>query len=444
MNKLFGTDGIRGKANIYPMTSEIMVKLGKSAALTFKNKHKSKILIGKDTRISGYILETALTSGICSSGADVLLVGVLPTPAIAHLTQNLNADASIMITASHNPAEDNGVKFFSEKGIKLPDKTEKKIESLILDNKFPESEQTGKAYKLHDAKSRYIEFAKNTIKSNLKHIKIVIDCANGAAFKVAPIIFQELGAETIILNNNPDGLNINKECGALHPEVISKEVKKNKSNIGIAFDGDADRIIISDEQGNILNGDHIMAICAIQMLKEKKLNKKTLVTTIYSNLGLDKAIEKQGGKVIRVKNGDRYVIEEMLKNNYNFGGERSGHIIFSDYTTTGDGIIAALRILEIMKKTNKPLSELKQCLEEFPQVLINIKVKQKIPFEKLPEVNKAIKQTENKLKENGRLLIRYSGTENIVRIMIEGPNKELITKLANNIADKIKESKCNS
>jgi len=445
MNKLFGTDGIRGLVGHYPMTPEIMLKLGKSSAKIFKsNQSRHKILIGKDTRISGYILESALTSGICSMGLDVLLVGPLPTPAIAHLAKNLNASAGIVISASHNPAQDNGVKFFSNKGIKLSDEIEKKIESLVFKNIFKSvpSEKTGKAYRLQDAKSRYIEFAKSAIKNNLQGFKIVLDCANGAAYAVAPIIFEELGAQTIILNNKPDGLNINKDCGALHPKVVSKEVKKHNANIGIAFDGDADRVIIVDENGSELNGDHIMALCAIDMLKNNNLNKKTLVATVYSNLGLDKTIEKAGGKVVRVKNGDRYVIEEMLKNNYNFGGERSGHIIFSDYTTTGDGIIAALRVLDIMKKTNKKLSELKTCLKEFPQVLINVKVKKKIPFEQLPNVNKAIKQAQTILKNNGRLLIRYSGTENIARVMIEGKDKKLITKLANNIAGEIK--KCNS
>ncbi len=441
MNKLFGTDGIRGIANKYPMLPEIMVKLGKSSAIIFRNnKERHKLLIGKDTRISGYILETALTSGICSMGVDVLLVGPLPTPAIAHLTQNLNADASIMITASHNPAQDNGVKFFSKKGIKLPNEIENKIETLVfskdLEKEHISYTKIGKAYKIEDAKSRYIEFAKNTIKSNLKDIKIVIDCANGAAYAVAPKIFQELGASVIVLNNNPNGLNINKNCGALHPEVISKEVKANKANIGIAFDGDGDRVIIVDENGNILNGDHIMAICALDMLKNNNLNKKALVATVYSNLGLDKVIEANSGKVVRVKNGDRYVIEEMLKHGYNFGGERSGHIIFGDYTTTGDGIIASLRLLEIMKKSKKKLSELKTCLKEFPQVLINVKVKEKKEFSK--NIKNKIKEAENKLKNNGRLLVRYSGTENIARVMVEGQNKEEINKIANKIADEIK------
>ena len=445
MNKLFGTDGIRGKVGNYPMTPEIMLKLGKSSAKIFKNNDsRHKLLIGKDTRLSGYILESALTSGICSMGIDVLLVGPLPTPAIAHLTKNLNASAGIVISASHNPAQDNGVKFFSNKGIKLPDIIEKKIESLVFQNKFESipHNKIGKTYKIADAKPRYIEFVKNTIQNNLQGFKIVIDCANGASYAVVPIIFSELGADLIVLNNKPNGLNINLNCGALHPEVISKTVKENKANIGIAFDGDADRVIIVDENGEEINGDHIMALCAVDMIKNKKLNKNTLVATVYSNLGLDKAIEAAGGKVVRVKNGDRYVIEEMLKHNYNFGGERSGHIIFSDYTTTGDGIIAALRVLDIMKHTNKPLSELKSCLKEFPQVLINVKVEKKTPFEKLPNVIKAIKQSETKLKDNGRLLVRYSGTENIARIMVEGKNKNEITKIANNITGEIK--KCNS
>lgn len=427
MTRLFGTDGIRGKYNLYPMTQEIMLKLGKSIASMFKNK----VVLGKDTRQSGHYLETALCAGINSLGADVLHVGVLPTPAIAYLTKQLQADIGIVISASHNPAGDNGVKIFKN-GIKLTDEEEAEIESL-MEKELKEIE-TGKIQIIRDGKKKYIEFAKSTIKQDIKDFKIVLDCANGAAFKVAPEIFKQ--ANLIILNTKPNGLNINLNCGALHPELISKQVIQHKADIGIAFDGDADRLIICDEKGEILNGDHIMAIIALDMLKNKKLNNNTLVATFYSNMALDKTIEEHGGKVLRVKNGDRYVIAAMLENNLNFGGERSGHIILSDYTTTGDGIIVALKILEIMRKTKKPLSQLKTILEEYPQVLLNIKVKKKKKFSE--NIKALIKQTEQTLKDKGRLLIRYSGTENIARVMIEGEDKELINQLANKIADKIR------
>jgi len=446
--KLFGTDGVRGTANTYPMTPEVAMRLGKAFAEVIgrhenRNHERHKVVIGKDTRISGYMIETALTSGIVSMGVDVFLVGPMPTPAVAHLTKSFAADAGIVISASHNPAEHNGIKFFDRNGLKLPDEVEERIEKLFFSEEIKaehvKGRLIGKAYRIDDAKGRYIEFAKSSIQnSSLEGIKIVLDVANGAAYSISPDILRELGAEVIVLNSRPNGLNINLDCGALHPELIRKEVAKNKADIGIAFDGDADRVIMVDEKGNDVDGDHIMAISAIRMLGKKKLNKNTLVATQYSNLGLDRAMEKADGKVVRVENGDRYVVEEMLKNGYNFGGEQSGHIIFFDYTTTGDGTIAALQILNIMKETGKKLSELAKCMQRFPQVLVNVPVKEKKDLNRMPGVLKAIKDAEKKLGKEGRIFVRYSGTENICRIMVEGKSGRLIKQLADNVAKEVR------
>lgn len=443
MKKLFGTDGVRGKANIYPMNAETALKLGKAAAAVFMNKKKRhKIVIGKDTRISCYMIENALTSGILSMGVDVLLVGPMPTPAISHLTKSFAADAGIVISASHNPAEDNGIKFFDKDGFKLSDETEKKIEELAFSEIKVEhiiGELLGRAKRIDDAQGRYIEFAKNSINNlSLKGLKIVLDCANGAAYKVSPLIFEELGAHVITINNHPNGLNINDECGALHPEQMKKFVIQYDADIGIALDGDADRVIMVDESANEVDGDEIMAFCALDLINNKKLKENTIVVTDYSNLGLDKAIKDADGKVIRVMNGDRYVVEEMRKYNYNLGGEQSGHVIFLDYTTTGDGTISALQVLRIMKKTGKKLSELASCITKFPQLMVNVNVRKKIDFEKMPEVMEKINKAKEKLKDNGRVIVRYSGTQNIARIMVEGNNKEEIKKYAKEIADEIK------
>jgi phosphoglucosamine mutase len=438
VRKIFGTDGIRGKANIYPMTPELALQVGKAVAAIFAKSRKGqhpKFVVGKDTRLSGYMFENALTAGLLSMGADVLLVGPMPTPAIAHLTKSLDANASIMISASHNPAEDNGIKIFSADGTKLPDEVEEKIEKLILSGDIPSQpvvgDRIGRAKRIDDARGRYIEFAKNAIRNqNLDGIKIVMDCANGASYSVSPNIFQELGAEVIVINNLPDGLNINKDSGALHPEVVTKEVLKHKADVGIALDGDADRLIMVDETGEVVDGDAILAIAASDMLERSELAKNTLVVTEYSNLGLDEAIKKRGGKIVRVKNGDRYVIEEMLKAGYNLGGEQSGHIIFGDYTSTGDGTIAALKIVEIMKRKHKRLSELAKLLQRYPQILLNLRVKEKKGFESLPSLSAAIDKADSELMGNGRSLIRYSGTEKLLRIMIEGKDEKKIRKLA--------------
>lgn len=445
MVKFFGTDGVRGKANTYPITAEIALKLGKAAAIVLKNKDNKKplFLIGKDTRLSGYMLEYALTSGLTSMGADVLLVGPIPTPAVAHLTRSFAADAGIMISASHNPSDDNGIKFFDNKGFKLADEIEEQIEGLMFSSEIKSdhvtSKDIGRVHRIDDAQGRYIEFAKNTINNiSLKGKKIVLDCANGASYKVAPLIFKELGAEVIVLFNEPDGNNINKGCGALNPDVIKNAVIENKADIGITLDGDADRVILLDEKGKIIDGDYILAIAALDMLEKKGLKKNTVVVTHYSNLAFDNLIKKNNGKIVRTQNGDRYVIDEMKKGGYNLGGEFSGHIIFLDHNSTGDGIIAALQMLRVMQMKKKKLSELSSILKKYPQIIVNVKVKEKKPLDKIISVVREIKKAENILKEKGRHIIRYSGTENIARIMIEGEDELLIKKLANNIATTIK------
>ncbi len=445
MRKLFGTDGVRGKANTYPITAEIALKLGKAAAIVLKNKENKKplFLIGKDTRLSGYMLEYALTSGLTSMGADVLLVGPMPTPAVAHLTRSFAADAGIMISASHNPAEDNGIKFFDSKGYKLADEVEEEIERLVLSPEIKSehitSKEIGRAHRIDDAHGRYIEFIKGTVDNiSLKGLKIVLDCANGAAYKVAPLIFKELGAELVILGNNPDGNNINKESGALKPEVAKAAVLGYNADLGITLDGDADRVIMIDEKGNIIDGDFIMAIAAIDLLENRKLVKNTVVVTQYTNLAFDSLIKKHKGEVVKVLNGDRYVIDAMRKEGYNLGGEFSGHIIFSDYNSTGDGILAALQILKIMKDKKGSLLKVSSVLKKYPQITINVKVKEKKPFEKILSVKKEIKRAEKTLGEKGRTLIRYSGTEMLARVMIEGEDENLIKILANKISYSIK------
>jgi phosphoglucosamine mutase len=444
MRKLFGTDGVRGTANKYPVTAEIALKLGKAAAVVLtEGKKKPVFLIGKDTRLSGYMLENALTAGLTSMGADVFLVGPVPTPAVAHLVRSFAADAGIMISASHNPYTDNGIKFFDLNGHKLPDDVEEKIEEIVLQKEIKTdhvtSKEIGRAHRIDDAKGRYIEFSKASIdNTSLKGLKIVLDCANGAAYKVAPDVFRELGAEVIVLSNKPDGNNINKECGALHPEVLREAVLGFQANLGITLDGDADRIFMVDEKGNILDGDYILAIAGLEFLKKKKLKNDTIVVTNYTNLAFDTLFKKHGGNVVRVKNGDRYVIEEMNKSDYNVGGEYSGHIIFSDYNSTGDGIIAGLQILRIMKEQKKSLFKLSSQLKKYPQVLLSIAVKEKKPLSKIESFQEEIKRVEEELGTEGRHLIRYSGTEKVCRIMIEGKDEDLINKIAKRISKIIK------
>ncbi|MEK6916470.1 MAG: phosphoglucosamine mutase [Nanoarchaeota archaeon] len=441
--KLFGTDGIRGEANRFPINGEVALKLGKAFAKVMSKNKKPLFLIGKDTRLSGYMLEYALTAGLTSMGADVLLVGPIPTPGVAYLIRTFKADAGIMITASHNPYTDNGIKLFDSDGKKLPDTVENKIEDLILNHKIDTAHVTskniGKVKRIDDATVRYVQYIKESIKNtSLKSLKIVLDCANGAAYKVAPLVFSELGAKIILLNNSPDGNNINNDCGALHPKIVRDAVLKNNANLGITLDGDADRIIMVDETGKIIDGDYIIAIAAVDMLKKKTLKKNTVVVTHYTNLAFDKLIEKHGGKTVRCDNGDRYVIEAMEKGGYNLGGEFSGHIIFSDYNTTGDGIIAAIQILKIMKEKNKKLSELASILQKYPQVLMSVAVKEKKPFKEMKSVVGEIEKAKKMLGNEGRYLIRYSGTEMKARVMVEGQDEELITMLCRDIVSKIK------
>jgi len=446
VKKLFGTDGVRGVANVYPMTIEMAMQLGRAAAYIFKstNKRRHRIVIGKDTRLSGYMLENALVAGICSMGVDVLLVGPLPTPGIANITSSMRADAGVVISASHNAFQDNGIKFFSPDGFKLPDEIELKIERLIETNKIdslrPTATEVGKAFRIDDAAGRYIVYLKNTFPQDmdLSGLKIVLDCANGAAYKVAPAVFEELGAEVIPLGVKPNGTNINAGCGSLHPEVISEAVKQHRADIGIALDGDADRVIVCDEFGNEVDGDHIMAICATDMIKRNVLNQKTLVATVMSNMGLDIAVRKAGGKIVKTSVGDRYVVEEMRNSGYNLGGEQSGHMIFLDYNTTGDGILSALQLLAVMRREGKQLSELAEVMIPLPQVLVNTRVCEKKDIMTIEPVAKAIRDVESKLGNEGRVLIRYSGTEPLLRVMLEGQDKYEITSWANEIADLVK------
>ena len=441
MGKIFGTDGVRGVANVYPMTTEMAMQLGRGAAHIFKNKHRRpKIVIGKDTRLSGYMIENAIASGICSMGVDVLLVGPLPTPGIAFITSSMRADAGVVISASHNPFQDNGIKFFSRDGFKLPDELEEEIEELILSNGInhlrPTAEEVGKAFRIDDAVGRYVVFLKNSFPRDLtlEGIKIAVDCAHGAAYKVAPAVFEELGAEVVLTGVKPDGQNINAGCGSLYPQVVAKLVVESGAHIGVAFDGDADRLICADEKGHVVDGDHLMAICAAHMLTEKRLSHSTLVTTVMSNMGLEVALRSRGGCLERTAVGDRYVVERMRAGGFNLGGEQSGHIIFLDHNTTGDGILSALRLLEVMLLQGKPLSELAAIMERYPQHLINVRVKERKPLEAIPEIARTVKLVEEKLGGHGRVLIRPSGTEPVIRVMVEGRDRDLVVGLAQETA----------
>ncbi len=444
IRKIFGTDGIRGLANIHPMTSEMSLQLGRAIAYVFQNGGKRHgIVIGKDTRISGYMLETALASGICSMGADVMLVGPLPTPAVAFITQGMRADAGVVISASHNAYEDNGIKFFDRNGFKLPDELESQMESLIttgeVDHHRPTKDGIGKAIRIDDANGRYIEFLKRTVPKgmNFNGLKVVLDCAHGSGYKVAPAVLTELGAKVIAIGVTPDGKNINSGCGSTHPELMARLVKEHNADLGIALDGDADRIIMADEMGSIVDGDHILSICAQHMHKHGELVKGTLVTTVMGNLGIDKAMHAMGIKVVRTSVGDRYVIQAMRTSGYNLGGEQSGHIIFSDHGTTGDGTMAGLQVLSVLLERDQPLSMVKKVFTAFPQVLTNVRVREKKEFSQIPELSKQIKEVERELGQNGRLVIRYSGTEMLARIMIEGENKDRLSNMANDLADGI-------
>ena len=446
--KLFGTDGIRGRVNRQPMTPENALRIGMAAAVVLKKEHhgRNMVLIGKDTRLSGYMIESALTSGICSMGMNVTLVGPLPTPGIAFLTRTLRIDAGVVISASHNPFYDNGIKFFSHDGFKLPDEIENRIEDLVKDDSLEryraKGEEVGKAFRLDDATGRYIEYIKSTLKKGMtfEGIKVVVDCANGAAYKTTPWLLRELGAEVISINDRPDGININDGCGSTHMEVLQKAVVQHKADVGIAHDGDADRTLLCDEKGRIIDGDQIMGMCAVAMDEKGELRKSTVVATVMSNLGLEKYLEKNNIKLVRANVGDRYVVEKMLENGYNFGGEQSGHIIFLDYNSTGDGQITALQVLNLMKNRNISLSKLASPIKLFPQVLMNVEVEKKKDIRTVPAIMDAIRAAEQKLDGRGRVLVRPSGTEPKIRVMLEGDDIRLISSIGRQISKVIRET----
>ncbi len=431
MGKLFGTDGIRGIANQYPMTAEMALNVGRAIAHLFKRPgHTAKIIIGKDTRLSGYMLENALVSGICSMGAHAILAGVCPTPGIAFLTGSMRADAGIVISASHNPFQDNGIKIFSGEGAKLPDDTEKSLEELILSGKmddlFPAPTELGKAYRMEDARGRYIVFLKHTFPKELtlEGTKVVIDCSQGATYRVAPETFSELGADVKSIFDAPTGRNINVDCGSQHPETLAQEVVKRKADVGFAFDGDGDRVIAVDETGAVLTGDRILAVCAASLKKEGRLTNNLVIRTVMSNIGLTLALRSLGIESIMTDVGDRYVFEAMQERGAIIGGEDSGHIIFLNHHTAGDGIITALQILATMKKENKPLSELAGIMKTYPQRLLNVETKSRPDLATVPSIVAVIRDVETKLGEQGRVLVRYSGTQNLCRVMVEGPTDE--------------------
>ncbi|MDB6154227.1 MAG: glmM [Chthoniobacteraceae bacterium] len=452
--KLFGTDGVRGTANIEPVTAETALKLGRAAAHIFMEMSEKagrahgrpRVVIGKDTRLSGYMLENALAAGVMSLGVDVLLIGPLPSPGIAYITRSLRADAGIVLSASHNPYEDNGIKFFRHDGYKLDDAIEQRIEQLVFSGEIesirPTAGNIGRATRIDDALGRYVEFAKASFPRGrtLEQMRIALDTANGAAYKSSPCILRELGADLIVAHNTPNGRNINRDCGSTHPEAIQRLVKETGAQIGISHDGDADRVILCDELGELVDGDEIMAIAALDLIKSGRLVNNTLVTTIMSNFGLNETLTRNEGYVLRTKVGDRYVIEAMMKGAYNLGGEQSGHMIFRDFSTTGDGIVSALQILRIMVETGKPLSELKKCLIKYPQAQRNMRVREKRPLEQMPEVTRLIEETERKLGGAGRVLLRYSGTEPKIRLLIEGRDNDSINEQADHIAGLIIES----
>jgi phosphoglucosamine mutase len=445
--KLFGTDGIRGRINKHPMKPESVLRIGMAAATVLrKEQHgRNMVLIGKDTRLSGYMIESALTSGICSMGMNVTLVGPLPTPGIAFLTRTLRIDAGIVISASHNPFQDNGIKFFSHEGFKLPDSVEKKMEELVADDLLerfrPPGEQVGKAFRLDDATGRYIEYIKSTLRKGItfEGMKIVIDCANGAAYKTTPWLFRELGAEVIAIHDRPNGTNINLACGSVDMTALQRAVVENSADAGIAHDGDGDRTLLCDEKGRIVDGDRIMGMCAADMYAAGKLKGGAVVATVMSNLGLEKFLERRGIRLMRTKVGDRYVVEKMLEGGFNLGGEQSGHVIFLDFNTTGDGAITAAQVLSLMKEKDAALSKLAAKIKLFPQVLMNVEVEKRHDIRAIPEIEAAVKKAEERLGGRGRVLVRASGTEPKIRVMLEGEDEKLISKLGKDIAKVIRE-----
>jgi phosphoglucosamine mutase len=445
--RIFGTDGVRGKANFPPMTVETALALGRAAGKLFRNHSgKHRVVIGKDTRLSCYMFENALIAGLCSMGVDTLMVGPLPTPGVAFITRAYRADAGIVISASHNAYHDNGIKFFSSDGIKMPDEWEREMERLIFENSFedslPDDCNIGRNTKIDDAAGRYIEFVKATFgkRLSLNGLKIALDCANGAAYRVAPHVFKELDGQVFSYGVHPDGLNINKGCGSLHPETVQKAVIEYHAHVGIALDGDGDRVIMVDENAQIVDGDAILAICADHMFQEGTLKNNRVVATVMTNMGIINSLEEKGIEVICSQVGDRYVVKEMIEHDAILGGEQSGHMIFLEHNTTGDGLVSALQVLRIMIHTGFTLSELVKQFKRYPQSMINIKVKSKQPLESLESVQAAIQSVEQKLGKQGRVLVRYSGTENLCRVMVEGVDHRQVAAYAQQIADKIKQA----
>jgi phosphoglucosamine mutase len=451
--KIFGTDGVRGTANIEPVTAETALKLGRAAAHVFQNlesqsrgRGRHKIVIGKDTRLSGYMLENAISAGVLSMGVDVLFIGPLPTPGVAYVTRSLRADAGIVITASHNPYDDNGIKFFRADGYKLDDQIEGEIEGLVfsgeIENIRPTASAIGKAVRIDDALGRYIEYAKSSFPRGLtlEGMRIVVDCGHGAAYKSTPCVLRELGADVIVYGNQPDGTNINRDCGSMHTGLVCQKVREHGAHLGLAHDGDADRVLLCDETGTLTDGDDIMVIAALEMLREGTLAEKTLVSTVMSNAGIEPAIQAAGGRVLRTAVGDKNVIDEMLRHGFNFGGEQSGHLIFRDYSSTGDGLVAALQILRIMQAKNAPLSQLRQCWTRYPQLVTNVKVREKKPFEQLEGVLALVAQAEAAVQPaGGRVLLRYSGTEPKARLLIEGRDAQVLEQWSVKICEAIKQ-----
>lgn len=445
MARLFGTDGVRGEAN-RELTPELAFQLGRAATLYFGEQTHAQplILIGRDTRISGHMLESALAAGICSAGGKAVLAGIVPTPAVAYLTKKMQAQAGVVISASHNPYPDNGIKFFGASGYKLPDAVEDELEALVRriakDDPYarPVADAVGTIENRHDLISDYIDYALTTVKGDFSGMKIVVDCANGASYEATPLVLRQLGANVIVLNDAPTGVNINQNCGSTHIEGLKKAVLEHKADIGIAHDGDADRCLAVDDQGNLMDGDQIMVVCALEKLKQGTLKDHTLVTTVMSNIGLHQAIKKAGGRLEITAVGDRYVLENMLSNGYNLGGEQSGHIIFSEFSTTGDGLITALQLLASLKKSGRTASELASVMTRYPQLLVNIRVADKAGWEENGAIRSAIEAGDRRLGESGRILVRASGTEPLIRVMAEGPDQEQLHEICHAIADVVK------
>ena len=437
--RLFGTDGIRGPANVHPMTPEVALRLGMAVAAHFGRR--GSVVIGKDTRLSGYMFETAFAAGVCAMGAEVMLVGPLPTPGIAYITRSMRADAGVVISASHNPFADNGIKLFAADGFKLPDEVEAHLEALmapgVLDDQVARGAEIGRAVRIDDATGRYITQLKYAFPGELKldGLKVVVDCAHGAAYKVAPAVLRELGAEVITVGVNPDGLNINDHCGAMHPERMCAAVREHGADLGVALDGDADRAVFSDRHGQLVDGDAILAICARELHGRGALRGGAVVATIMSNLGLTRCLRDLGIELVRTPVGDRYVVEQMRSGGFNLGGEQSGHLVFLDHGTTGDGVVAALQVLAIVQRSGRPLDDLARMMTRYPQLLQAITVGEKIPLERLPGLSLVIRGVEDELGGDGRVVVRYSGTEAKLRIMLEGPAQDRLEQFAARIAE---------